>query len=412
MQTQTRPRRRGHIWLWLLVALAVGYLLLVVVLRYTNRPYRTQMALAVTMTDGVEVHGVVTRQETVIPQETSGVVGHIVDDVQRISAGTEVARIFENAAAAQSFAAAEELEKQADTLLQAQTDGANAGTDVNLILKQVSSDLYDYISVLNSGDYADLLQVRDALSYTLNKLDVAVGREESFDEQIAALQAQPLMGTAQSQAQTPVYAPQTGFFFYDVDGYEALTPEQVMALTPDDLDALQESWPRDTTAAVGKMAGSYRWYYVCAVPAAQVGRFSEGQSVTLAFTDAGVTGLKARVSHIGEPDANGRVTMAVCCEQMDERLSGLRFETAEIQIASYTGIRISKDALHINADGEIGVYIKFGTMMYFRRITPIFETDAYVLTPVQVQAEDEKNEVLLYDEVIVDGIDLYDEKPL
>ena len=249
-----------------------------------------------------------------------------------------------------------------------------------------------------------------ALVFSLNKLGVAVGREDNYDALLAQLQASHDALAAQGVAAASVPAPRTGYFFYDVDGFEGLTVEEVSALTPQQLDALANTHTKDSGTAVGKMVTSYRWYYVTAVDAAAAARFTVGRKVTLAFSDAGVTDVAAMVESVSEPDADGRVTVTLCSEQMDERFSGLRFENVEVQFSSYTGIRISRNAMHINGEGEHGVYIKFGSMVLFRRITSIFETEAYFLVPVEPDGE--SNQVKLYDEIIVEGTDLFDGKLL
>ncbi len=415
MQEKAIKRKRSKAWLWLLVILPLVYLG-VQIWNLSNRPYRTQTAAAATMTDSIQVEGVVIRQEQTIPQELAGVISYTVQDVQRVSAGTEVARVFDSASAARSFDAAAQLGADMDALRQAQTDGANAGTDVNLILSQVSEDLYEYIAVLQTGRFAGLDEVRAALSYSLNKLSIAVGRETDFEGLLSSLQSSYDALAAQGVAAASVGAPCTGFFFYDVDGYENLTPEQMFQLTPQQASELEQSWQRDLTPAVGKMVTSYRWYYLCVVPQSEAQRFSVGRAVTLAFTDAGVTEVAAAVESVSEPDENGQVAVILCGEQMSSRFSGLRFEKAEVRFSAHSGIRLSRSALHINEEGEYGVYIKFGSLVRFRRITPIFETESYILVPLDPGADEYKdlgpNEVKLYDDVIIEGTDLFDGKLL
>ena len=63
-------------------------------------------------------------------------------------------------------------------------------------------------------------------------------------------------------------------------------------------------------------------------------------------------------------------------------------------------------------DGQWGVYIRYGDLVRFKNIAPIYENDEYMLLPVQSTASDSINQVVLYDEVIVSGRDLYDGKLL
>lgn len=83
-------------------------------------------------------------------------------------------------------------------------------------------------------------------------------------------------------------------------------------------------------------------------------------------------------------------------------------------------MRIEQSAVHIVTDDEgvqrRGVFVKYGNVVQFKRIDPTFENDQYVIVPAKIQpgSDDEslKNEVLLYDEIITSGKDLYDGKLL
>ena len=70
------------------------------------------------------------------------------------------------------------------------------------------------------------------------------------------------------------------------------------------------------------------------------------------------------------------------------------------------GIRIDKQALHI-VDGERGVYVKYGNLQRFLRITTLYEDENYILIPDD-GAIGTDNEVRLYDEIIVEGPNLQD----
>ena len=87
-----------------------------------------------------------------------------------------------------------------------------------------------------------------------------------------------------------------------------------------------------------------------------------------------------------------------------------RCETVQVDLKTYEGIRIDKAALHI-VNGQRGVYVKYGNLQRFLKITTLYENDSYILVP-----EDGKlgsaNEVRLYDEIIVQGTNLQDGKLL
>ena len=94
------------------------------------------------------------------------------------------------------------------------------------------------------------------------------------------------------------------------------------------------------------------------------------------------------------------------CGSVNADVLTLGQEEAQIDLATYTGIRISRSALHI-VDGSNGVYVKAGNLQRFRKITILYENEDYILVP-EDGAVGTDNEVRLYDEIIVEGTNLQD----
>ena len=85
-------------------------------------------------------------------------------------------------------------------------------------------------------------------------------------------------------------------------------------------------------------------------------------------------------------------------------------QSAQVDFASYEGIRIPAEALHI-VDGEKGVYVKYGNIVYFRKIQILYQDEDFILVPEGGKVGSD-NEVRLYDEIITEGSGLKDEKLL
>ena len=62
-------------------------------------------------------------------------------------------------------------------------------------------------------------------------------------------------------------------------------------------------------------------------------------------------------------------------------------------------------------DGQRGVYVKYGNLQRFLKITTLYENDSYILIPDNGKVGTD-NEVRLYDEIIVQGTNLQDGKLL
>ena len=135
----------------------------------------------------------------------------------------------------------------------------------------------------------------------------------------------------------------------------------------------------------------------------------EGARVELSFPNLSSEALPATVVGASVDEESGLAKVELLCDYINEAVVTLERETAEITFAAYNGIRIDRKALHL-VDGRACVYVQFGNVVYRRYITILFENEDYILiSPNYVKDE---NEVKLFDQIIVQGSDLYDEKIL
>ncbi|GEM_PF-5024620 len=412
-------KKKRKLIIWLLFLLPVLYLG-IQILRGTQNNYETQLALSVTVRDSITTEGIVVRNESRLDQSIEGVADFTVSDTERVSAGYEVAKVFANEAAAQSFSQMQQTANRIAILQQAQQDALNAGTDVSLIQRQLKGDVNDYISMLQSGSYTGVDQIRDAIDYSFNKMDIAVGDETGFETLVASLEEKKAALEAQGVAIGSIYTPISGYFCYTADGLEELDPTQISVYSAGQLQSLLEQKEQMMTlSAFGKVVSANEWYYFCVLSREQTERLTVRQKVTLDFPEAGLEDLPAKISYIGEPDENGDSVVSVRCDRVSPAISSLRFEKVEITLASYTGARIPRSALHVTENGEYGVYVKYGTIIKYCYVKPLFEQGQFLIVALDIEVKkidkdslDERSGLRMYDEIIISGRDLYKGKLL
>ena len=91
---------------------------------------------------------------------------------------------------------------------------------------------------------------------------------------------------------------------------------------------------------------------------------------------------------------------------MNEALSDFRIEKIEIITDEYEGFKISNSSIR-TVDGQQGVYIVRGNLMGFRKIKIIYTTDDYSIV---TNPDNNSGYIKLYDKVVTEGVDLYDNK--
>ena len=77
----------------------------------------------------------------------------------------------------------------------------------------------------------------------------------------------------------------------------------------------------------------------------------------------------------------------------------------KIHMNEFTGYEISAKALR-TVDGEKGVFIQLANVVRFRKVDIVYSDDTVILSGKSSKS----GYVALYDEIIIEGTDLYDGK--
>jgi len=91
------------------------------------------------------------------------------------------------------------------------------------------------------------------------------------------------------------------------------------------------------------------------------------------------------------------------CGIMDDELLGGVSETADIIKQSYSGIWLPREALHMNDEGQWGVYCLSGAVVKFKPVEWVYQGDSFYLAK---PADSAQKGLYLYDKVIVKGRNL------
>lgn len=408
-----RAKRRRSAGKWLALALLcipVGYVVLQV-LHLANRPYTVQPAVAYRMADTLACSGVLGTQETEVAWTPgSGTLSYVAYNGERVSAGTAVAQVFASQQAAESYTRYQQLQQELEVLEESQASLESFSLDLESLTRQKQNDVYDVLDAVETGDYADVPALRSELQLAQNKILANTGAVTDFTPRIQALTAQRDAALAAAQA-TPITAPAAGYFVSGQDSEKKqFTLEQLQAMTPAQLQEAAAQPPQSNDAAVaGKLVMDYHWRFFTAVSLEDAEKFREGESVTLSFHNLSGEEFPMEVESVQTDEETGLAKVVLVCNYINGTVVTQEQTQATISFTVYEGLRIPAAARH-TVDGQDCVYVKFGDRAYQCPIRILYEDDTYVL--VSDEWQEDVNELELYDEVIVEGMDLYHGKVL
>ena len=436
MGNNTLFRRIGSIAVAVLLLIYVGYQ--IYVSHYNG--LKTETATYADLSSSIDTTGFIIRNEELVYSRYDGVLNYTLDDGEKTAFGGTVAELYptEDDASAHNRIARIDEELSRLSVLENPTEmtSSNPKTLGSQISKSVSTLLTD----LKSGSFTTLSNDKNDLYLLMSQKQIVTGAEDSasyaaYIDNLKSERAQ-LSATAAASSGT-VTSPASGYFIHSTDGYEnAVDIDNVMDLTVSDVRALQEGEAGGTTdgTVIGKVAKEFNWYIACIVDENDLVRLDRTTNVNVEMPFATAEEIPAQVVQINKDETSGDAVVILQCSYMNTDLAAARKEPVRINLKSYSGVLVNEKAIHFadvtvtdtDADGNVtehveknvkGVYIKSGSRVRFVQVFSDATIDGYAVCKLNLSSSEKEQLVTsktiqLYDEVIVEGTDLYDGKML
>lgn len=418
--------------MFILLAAVVFYLAISAVQSFID-PFSTTVAYRDVLDDAAEITGVVVREERAL-SGGSGIMDVLPDEGERVAAGETVAVLYQSQEALDRKKQLQTLELELEQLEYALGSGGNL-SDAAKLEHQIVSSILTLRANISRGDLSSLesdtltlrtqvLQRDFAYSASVDSASVLTESITEREKQITALKSQI------STATTSIFAPCSGLFSGQSDGLEAtLTPAALETLSASELNGLSTGTGSDGSA--GKLITGNRWYFAAVIEPAAVKRLRVGDAVTVAFSRDYTGEFVMTVDRIGPVEDAGCV-LVLSADRGLKEITLLREQTVDLIFQRYTGVRIPKQALHMETvsvtdpDTEtmtetqvLGVYAVAGAQAQFKPVEIVREgSDYYLVSPAGESAwfqtlsasEARMRTLRAGDEIIVTATDLYDGK--
>ena len=393
-------------------AVLLIYLGVMVIGAFSATP-ETTAAVHVTVNDSFTADGWFFRDEIPVTGSSSSSVRHIAYSGERVQKDAALAVVYSDE---ESLALSREIEplqnriSLLDAALQTaseSSDSTNLDQSITLAIQQLASQAKEGTgtALANSANSLRTLSLRNA-SDELDSFAIQTERD-ALAAELSALEQQ-LAGRT-----TELAAPTSGYYSEVVDGYEnVLTLEEMDSLTLARFRELAENPEQvDSGQMLGKMIEGFTWYLAAEIPKEQADRLSQGQSLRVSFTQASMETPVTVYSVIQE---RGSDTALLIMEgtEFNSELVSMRNQPIEIILATYSGLKVPKEAVRIvsstdssgNTTQQIGVYIVSGGIQKFKIISePLFETEDYYVVE---QSATNVDMLVEQDQIIVRGRNL------
>lgn len=375
---------------------------------YFSDTMKQSEAYASACEDTITLNGWLVRdEETFSSAETT--LSHPQSEGAKVGVGQTLAVVYQDAASLAAVDKIQSLELRLEQLEFAR----NSFLDPDAVLKldsMIQSDLLSVCRFAAGGDFRDGQNQLTSLKAAILKRDNHYSSEDAIEADIVQVKQELSALRASLQTASSITASQSGTYSANCDGYETvLTPDFLADVTPEKLAA---PVPASVGSNVGKLIYGDTWYYASVISDEDVARLGNRSTVTFRFSKGFLSPIEMQVDRI-VPGQNGQNVLILSCRKYLSETTVLRYQSADIILHTYEGLRVNSNALRIDQEGHSGVYCAIGATARFKPVDIVYEGQGFVLVTPSPSAQEDPNGVIVLrpgDQVITSAGELFNGK--
>ena len=296
--------------------------------------YVTEPAIRYSIEETLSAQGYIVRTEAVLTDASANVLP-IVGEGEKVAAGQAVAVEYLSLDALERAS-----EVRAIRLKIAQLETARGGNDVAS---------FDAILELSAAVHDNDLRRLDEISLNIEASVFSV------ETDLSELQRRLRTLEDRSDGARIIIAQVSGTFSHVIDGYEHIRPEMINGLSPADLSA-QFSRPLNTYG-LGKLITDFKWYYAAIMDSEDAMQLSVEQVKTVQFFGTYNAEVDMLVESVGKRD-DDKCVVIFSSDRGIHNVAPLRSLRADIVFSVISGIRVPKEAIHLDDDMNTFIYLQ------------------------------------------------------
>lgn len=365
-----------------------------------NTPMTTATALSTVVNDEFSIVGYFVREESVLEADYNGILVYTVDEGDKVARFGEYAAVYENSRAAELKATVTRLDENI-RFLQSALDSSMDTSGVMNLSSYIYEGLCDTSELADAEAFTLISEYASELKSNIITRELTNTSMEEIQSMIASLESQrDYLNGMIGDSETALKTSESGFFTSHVDGYENVFDVDALSeLTPSSFRDLLKSNIGATDQQVGRLVTSFKWYFVSTMRVDAASVLTRNSYVNLRFDAMGDDLVRVRVESISQAE-NGEVTVVFSSSQYMKELVNLRKQSASVVMATYEGLKVPKDAVRVDEEGNLGVYVITGMYSEFKKIDVLYETEDYYIVDTDPTTT---KSLLVYDFIIVNG---------
>lgn len=396
---------------YIVAAVAFIAFFLYQVFKINYQPVKTQVALSKTVASTAVTDAFVVRDEYPIEASITGTLVPLVEDGKRVASQDDVAVVFTSDEAAKTYNEIKSVKDEIEYFSSLQNKVGVQTADITPLDERIYTACEAYAVAVNNGNIDSYETYENNIRDAITSRRLSTGTVIDPSAKLGELNAKLAQLQAENIGYSTIKAPHPGYYISVADGYEsAVNYADILSLTTSQISDLfdEAKTPKSSVDNyMGKLVDGFNWYLLCVVDYEDAVKLSIGSTAKVEFTVTTADPINAEVAVICDT-ADGKTGVILKCNLMSTEYASLRTEQIRITFDEHTGYQIPNKAIR-EIDGQKGVYVLSGNIVKFKKIN-IDYSDSEI--SICNNPDSQSGFVELYDNIIVEGTDLYDGKIL
>jgi len=408
-----RKSRRGFITF--LIGAFILCIVVNVVMSFNNR-LETMIVRTGTEEESITTDGYLFREQTVIPAPAEGYLYCEADEEQRVKIGETVAYIYKNEISTSAMGELKAIEGEIAKLEGSLLKKDIYSNDTAKIEQSIARELSRVPALGFEGRLDEVNEIKGSVNSLIEDRRIITGEAQPQDNSEELQQLKQKKAELESKyniERTIVHAPTSGAFTARVDGLEEMldlklvdeiTPGYLKELDKKSVKATTDTWV-ENGQLMGKIVNNFSWSVAALISADLAEDMDVGDRIDIRFPEIDVRTIEATVSKI-TPEENGKVVVVAQSNKYVDQIYSTSKMKVELIKHHYEGYKIPSRSIRI-ADGATGVYVIRNDKARFLPVDIIYNSKEWVIA---AESSDKGATIKLYDELIVSGKKLYNNK--
>lgn len=396
---------------YIVAAVAFIAFFLYQVFKINYQPVKTQVALSKTVASTAVTDAFVVRDEYPIEASVTGTLVPLVEDGKRVASQDDVAVVFTSDEAAKTYNEIKSVKEEIAYFSSLQNKVGVQTADITPLDERIYSACEAYAVAVNNGNIDSYQTYEDNIRDAITSRQLSTGTVIDPSAKLGELNAKLAQLQSAEIGYNTIKAPHPGYYISVADGYEnTVDYANILSMTTAQISDLFDASKTQKSAVdnyMGKLVDGFNWYLLCVVNYEDAVKLSIGSKAKVEFTMTTAEPINAEVAAICDT-ADGKTGVILKCNLMSTEYASLRTEQIRITFDEHTGYQVPNKAIR-EIDGQKGVYVLSGNIVKFKKINIDYSDNEISICN---NPDNESGFVELYDNIIVEGTDLYDGKIL